>query len=108
MFGLPPLSQTTIQNVAGELKSHIMRQYGAALLSTEFMDWLKSKEEGASHLKESDMRLLKMIKAQEKAPLELLKVQRAMAGRLKRVPKSQRPWIANLLRWTCFGQACGI
>lgn len=83
-LGLPPLSQVTIRNALGELRSYLMRQHGSALLSEEFRAWLR--ETGAKELSPYDKRLLVLIQEQEHSPQELLKLQREMAGRLHRVP----------------------
>ncbi len=41
-LGLPPLSQITIQNALGELKSYLMRQQGERLISLSFMNgWIR-------------------------------------------------------------------
>lgn len=83
-LGLPPLSQVTVRNALGELRSYLMRQHGAALLSEEFRTWLR--ETSAKELSPCDKGLLVLIQEQENSPQELLKLQREMAGRLHRVP----------------------
>ena len=91
--GHDPLSPRTIRNVLVELKLYLLRYHGSKLISTEFNEWLQSQNPVSESY---DAKLLALIREQKDNPMGLLKLQREMAARLKKVPK-RRPSIGSLL-----------
>ena len=82
--GQAPLSACTIQNTLVELKLFLLRHHGSKLISAEFFDWLQSQSPASESY---DAKLLALIREQKDNPMGLLKLQREMAARLKKVPK---------------------
>ena len=97
--GQAPLSACTIQSTLVQLKLFLLRHHGSKLISAEFNDWLQSQSPASESY---DAKLLALIREQKDNPMGLLKLQRDMAARLKKVPKkvnhhrSTVYWLATL------------